>query len=605
MSAFPRDYKTGSGTGPSVTVARPTLQPGDVLWALQASTGPLDAMHITGWNEYTALADSLFGALRVKLWRRTVTSADTAVSSYGFGQQPSTAGTVIIVSVASADPLLPVKLATLANASVTGGVTSPSVPPASATHLELRFTALLPESGGGQITDAPDGYQSRGLAAAGTLSSAAASRLIASSTPSGSKTFPATGGGYGIGISLSIPSGAAEPEQPPAPPFTPGKGSALYQYVFRRLLGGDYLGHLDLAGVTFDKRILQPGAFQATIPIPSRKVGDQVAEIIPRDETILDRGPGVITVEIYRAGECWGQYWITGAKPGRSRRGTPAIRLRGSTLDAYLNHVELQADRTYTSLDQIEIGRRLITHLQAQPSANIGLILQTGSSGVTRDRTYLASEGATYGRRLVELAEVDDGFEWTINIVPGSSGLERRWVWGYPLLGQQSPPLHVFVDSPNGGDVLEWDEDIDALRGGTRWRARGGTPDTGDASTVATPLISSVHTAADHLAAGWPRLDRTINKTSVVMQQTLEDWAAYWAATAPGALRVDSLTIALGAKPSFTPNSLGDSARIFFDNEWHLRHSRVRRIIGVGITPVSRDSGKEEAQLILEGREIE
>ncbi|MFE0151803.1 hypothetical protein ACFWY5_31975 [Nonomuraea sp. NPDC059007] len=203
------------------------------------------------------------------------------------------------------------------------------------------------------------------------------------------------------------------PSSRPRRPFTPGKGSALYQYVFRRLMGGDYLG---------------------------------------------------------------------------------------------------------------EIGRRRLTHLQAQSGANLGLILQAGNSGVIRGRTYLATDGATYGRRLIELAEVDNGFEWRIDIVPGSSGLERRWVWGYPILGQQTPPLYVFVDSPSGRGVLEWDENIDALRGATRGRARGGTPDTGDASTIATPLISPVHVAAAHLAAGWPRLDRTINKSSVVVQATLA-WA--------------------------------------------------------------------------------
>ena len=243
--------------------------------------------------------------------------------------------------------------------------------------------------------------------------------------------------------------------------------------------------------------------------------------------------------------------------------------------------------------------------MQGQPHASLNLVLQGGASGVARDRHYLANE-ATYGQRLVELAAVDNGFEWMVNIVPGPTGIERHWVWGYPTLG--GPDVaHVFGAGDYGGDVLEWSEEIDALRGATMWRARGGTDPSSasDASTESVPLISDPHPAEAHLDAGWPRIDRTLNYSSVTEVQTLQDYAAYWAANASGALRVDSATVALGAKPTFTPNSLGDKARIYLNNQWHLPHSRVRRIIGVGITPISRESGREEAQLIFEGLEVE
>jgi hypothetical protein len=178
-------------------------------------------------------------------------------------------------------------------------------------------------------------------------------------------------------------------------------------------------------------------------------------------------------------------------------------------------------------------------------------------------------------------------------------------VYGYPTLGS-ADVAHVFVDSPGGGDILDWEEDLDALRGGTVWRARGGIDPTAaaDASTTSTPLMSAPHEAAAHLAAGWPRIDRTLNYNSIIDQGLLDDYAAYWAAVAGGALRVDSATVALGAQPSFTPNNLGDKARLFFNNAWHLPHSRVRRIIGVTVTPFSRDE-REEMQLIFEGLEVD
>jgi hypothetical protein len=66
---------------------------------------------------------------------------------------------------------------------------------------------------------------------------------------------------------------------------------------------------------------------------------------------------------------------------------------------------------------------------------------------------------------------------------------------------------------------------------------------------------------------------------------------------------VDQITVALGKQPTFTPNSLGDTARIFLHNDWHGQQSRLRRIIGISITPPSREGGKEVAQLTFEGIE--
>ncbi|GAA3416374.1 hypothetical protein [Streptosporangium vulgare] len=405
-----------------------------------------------------------------------------------------------------------------------------------------------------------------------------------------------------IGVSISVGSGSTIPDTEPPPPFTPGVGESQYRYKFHRLRDGHYLGDLPLVNVNFDKRILQPGTFSATIPIPDRDVGALVKEIIPEDETVLDRGPGVITCQILRGGEYWGEYWITGATPTRSGQGTPTIALRGSTLDAYFLQVELQETLpTFAAYDQIDIARELLNHMQSQPYANLGLVLQGGVSGVERDRTYNADE-ATYGQRLTELAQVDGGFEWAINILSGPAGLERHWVWGMPL-GVQDPAPHVFSDDPHGGIITGWSEQIDALRGATRWRARGDRIST-DASTSSTPLISAAAEATAHLEAGWPRLDRTITYSSVTEMGTLEDYAAYWAAVAAGALRVDAVTLTLGAEPSFSMNSLGDTARLYFDNEWHTPHWRTRRIIGIGITPTSRNDGKETAELVLEGQEV-
>ncbi|MFI7448063.1 hypothetical protein ACIBQX_11245 [Nonomuraea sp. NPDC049714] len=606
MAASVRSSSTGAEQGGPIIVQRPSgVQAGDLLIAIYFGDSGLSGVNSSGWtNTASRNADEM--ACRVL--RKVATGGES--SQYTFGQPINADGTMHVICVKDADTTSAPKVQFALNFAET--LVTPSVSPASASHLEIRAgcTSSFPTA----VTfTAPSNYQMRGTinAPAGFIASAAASRQLNSSTASGLKSFGVapTGTRFGLGVSISIGSAVLGPVPDPPPPFTPGVGTSQYRYVFRDW-GGTYLDDLELSNVRFDKRLLQAGTFSAQIAVPNRTVAQRVGRVIPRDQegtggiTDLSIGPGVITCEIYRDGAIWGEYWITATKTGRSRGSTPTIQLRGSTMDAYLLHVELQELLEYVGDDQIDIARSLIQHMQGQLHASLNLVLQEGTSGVVRDHTYKPDE-ATYGQRLLELAQLDNGFEWTINHVLGAAGVERHWVWGYPTLGSAGVE-HVFVDSPNGGDILDLDEELDALRGGTIWRARGGIDpaEAADASTTSTPLMSAPAEAAAHLSAGWPRLDRTLNYNSVIVQQTLDDYATYWAATAAGALRVDSVTVALGAEPSFTPNSLGDQARLYFNNEWHLPHSRVRRIIGIGITPTSKQSGKEEAQLIFEGLEV-
>ena len=599
MTAVIRSTSSASGKGPFEVPAPDGVTSGMTLLAfLGADEGPLSISG--GWQRIGRLAGSQ-GVLLVDVWWRRTTAGEP--DAYTVSQESVSDGVAALMAIVGASDSQPVVTPGQFSGDTIFAVTLGGTP-LSPSGLDIRWAAGIPDpaaslewtSTGYTEVERPQSNVSTG----GTL----VWKPIVSTTTLGFGFHTASSNllFYG-GMTVLVDAAPIEvPEPPTYPSFTPGRGSSRYRFVFRRLLDRTYLGDLDLENVTFDTRIGQAGSLQATVPIPSRRVGDLVATIIPRDETELGIGPGVISCEIYRSGVCWGEYWITGAQLRRNRRDTPSIQLRGSTLEAYLAHVELQDGLSFAHQDQIGIARDLLSHLMTRPHANLGLVLQPGLSGVLRDRTYEADQ-STYGARLQELGEVENGFEHNIRMELVGGALQRHWVWGYPTLGQQTPALHTFVDSVGGGDILDWQEDIDALRGGTRWRARGGTS-TNDASSSGAPLISSVHEAAAHLAAGWPRLDRTINKSTVVLQQTLEDWAAYWAATAPGALRVDSLTVALGAEPTFTPASLGDAARIYLSNEWHTGIWRTRRIIGMAITPTSKEDGIEEAQLILEGREV-
>ncbi|HEY9372079.1 hypothetical protein [Streptomyces sp.] len=597
MPAKVRSSTVATSHSTNVDISRPSgVRAGDVLIAIHYNDRDRSGTGApTGW---TSLASASGGDVAVRVWSKT--AADDEPATYRFRQPSGANGTIHLLAVTDVDTSISPQVAV--STTVGPDPVTPSVKPAAGASLEIRAAGIVPLFGAALSWSPPSGYSMRGTADADFfVASAVAVRQINSSAAVGVLAFDL----YdaidvpGLGVTISLAATDAPGTGPPPPPFTPGRGSALYRYVFAGW-DGTYLDDLELSSVTFDKRIGQAGAFSASIAV-TPKTRDRIARIISPDPTVLNTGPGVVTCQIFRAGEPWGEYWITAASISQSGREAPQISLTGSTLDAYMLQVEIQEELAYEGEDQIDIARALIESMQGRDGADLRLLLQDGTSGVPRDHTYPANEG-TYGQRLQELAELENGFEWMVNIATGASGIERQWVWGAPRLGS-SQVEHVFSNARNGGDILSWSEEIDALRGGTYWRARGDSV-SDDASTAGTPLISDPALAEAHLAAGWPRLDRTIARSSVSETATLEAYAAYWATNAPGALRVDQITVALGAEPTFTPNSLGDRARIFLHNDWHPLHSRERRIIGISITPPGREGGKEVAQLTFEGIEV-
>lgn len=607
MPAAFRSISIGGGEGPVAAVDRPSpISAGDVLWALHATLDPWEGIPAPpGWTAAGTLTDDVEGArgLYARVWKRTLTGGIGA-ATYNFAQSEFTGGLILLVATSGVSNTIPVQVRLLEGAAGGNNVPTPTVPPAASSHLELRFALALTDGELGAELAGPAGYVLRG----GTqylfgITVAAATKQLNSSAPSGAKNFSAGDAGVLVahGVTISIPSADAEPDVDPIPAFTPAQGSALYQYPVRRLLDRAYLGHLDLSGVSMDKRVSSAGTFGATVPITSEAIGDQIDKVIPRDRTQLNRGPGVISVEVIRGGEYVCEYWIHGAKINKQRRKPPTLTLRGSTVDAYLQHLMLREAIGELAADEIDHARMLLEYAQGLGYSDIGLHLQDGTSGVERTQGY--EPGNYFGPMLTGLADRVDGFEWTVNTVAGTTGSERHWVWGKPL--GDPAAKHVFGAGPSGGDILDWDYDIDALKGGTHWDGQGDSVSP-DASTTAQPLLSAVYESTPNVLAGHPRIDRRINRPGVTRQETLEEYAAGWAEKKGGAVTVFSVTVAIGEKPSFLLNNLGDAPRFILTDEWHKKigngpgRNSKHRVIGGRVIPVGREQGKDELQMFVE-----
>lgn len=603
-----RDFTAVSYSGTSTrSVSAPTSRDRDVLLIIHsADIGNVDGMAVTGGGTWETIATRprVGGAGGTKVYRRVATSAEP--SSYQLAQSSGADVAVAVLAIRDASAAGIVVTQAGAAASVQD-VTTPPGTPSTGAGLELRYAAAFSLGSSTTLSwQAPTGWAPvRTLQSRQFVSTSLASRPQVSSTTAPAATFHlGRTVGEWQGITILVPTAGSVPTPPAIPEAAPIRGSGLYRYTVHDFPSGTYRGDIRPTGVTFDRRILESGTFSGTLPIPNRRIADQVAQIIPRFASDLSTGPGRITVRIWRAGQLWGEYWITGAQLAQNRRGNVSIQLRGSTLEAYLGVVPIETSLSYSG-DQIANARSLLSHMQTLSGANLGLRFQPGTSEQSRPLEVKLEDDPFYGAVLNDYARQYNGFEWTIDPVEADGVVERWWRWGYPTI--TSSTVHVVSQSPTGGDLLEWGEEIDALRGATRVRVRGGTPEVEDAEEGAEPVYSSWQASSAHMAAGWPRIGQRIDHPgeSTSMSE-LNSYAQRWIRTFAGAVRVYSCTVALGAKTTLSPSALGDQVRRVMINAWFPRvnggagFNVQQRLIGISITPVSRETGKEEAQLVLE-----
>ncbi|GAA4934179.1 hypothetical protein HD597_010100 [Nonomuraea thailandensis] len=606
--AILRSVSSGQSMAGTFTIPKPPgAAAGDTIVAFQTTDafGPANMTTPGGGTTWQLLGQrsaTEWGGSKV--WWKQAGPAEPA--SYTFRQTVGAGGIVVIVAISDTDGATPL-IASTANADNDATVTCPALAPTSEPGVTLRWTAGISASASWST---PSGHTEQADRNISEATAALATRARPEAGSTGATTFTASGSTplYSHGFTVDVGGTSGPPPEPP--PSIPASTDVLFKAVFCDLLTDSYIATADLDGVSFSRFIGQPGPFQATAHVVNRELADNIAKIVPRwiehptEPDSLSTGPGRVVVHAYQNGVIWCTAVIWQADVDIDDRGAVTISMQGATLESYLNAVEIRQTYTYEGIDQLEVARGLITEMQALSSADIGLTLPPGSSGVNRNRTYLASEGGTFGQRLRELADTDQGFEWLIHTAdPGTGARVREVRFGYPKLGGTTD--HVFSQP---GNILKLSQNIDALRGATSYRARGESVST-DASTSSTPLMSTPQNASAHLAAGWPRIDKTIDYSTVKEQSTLNAYAAKWAAERPGAVRVHQVTIKLD-ETNWTPAALGERARVIVVNDWWpiidgaASFDHRWRVIGAQVTVTSRDSQPTAALVFEEELEI-
>jgi len=375
---------------------------------------------------------------------------------------------------------------------------------------------------------------------------------------------------------------------------------AKYTYRFADLLTDNDLAELELTGVSFDRRIIQPGQFSANLSVTDSLTAAAVRSIVPT-KTVC---------HVYRDEELWGSYIIWQKQSSTPNRGAVQFTFQGSSLESYLYRRIIDTDIVFSHVDQIDIAKTLIQNMQLgispfNSAADLNITTQAGNSGVVRDRTYYLSDGTSVGQRLEELSDVDDGFEYMIDtyVNPSTAQRERIWKWGYPQLGQ----TEIAWSFEQPGNITNLTITEDGSDSATAFWARGDAV-SDDSTTDSRALITPTPVlATEFLSRGYPQIDAVADYSSVTDLTTLQGYATWWAENRGGVTLIPEIEVRPNNEDFqiISPSRLGDFANISVVNVYYPlnddgspSYSGHFRIVGIQVSPGERGS-QETMKLVI------
>lgn len=373
---------------------------------------------------------------------------------------------------------------------------------------------------------------------------------------------------------------------------------AEYSYRFANLLSDSDVAELELSNVKFDRRIIVPSAFSATVVVTNNDIASQVRKIVPV-KTV---------VHVYRDADIWGTYIIWSMRVRSSSRGPVTVELQGASLESWFEHRIIDADITFEGEDQFDIARALVENAQIgwfpYPGwANLSIIADENLSGVTRDRTYKLTEAAPVAQRLQELANVDNGFEYMINtyVDVDAGSRVRKLILATELGSENSEFVYTYP-----GSISSYEVTYDGTEAGTAFWTRGDSFND-DVAAESEPLMLSAPVLADEwFESAFPHLDKVIDYQGVTELDTLTDYATWWRDNRAGIWAVPVIEInTTDMATILSPSALGSYVQVTILDEFfgmgdtgpHFSYSN--RIVGIEVTVPQRGT-PETMRFVIE-----
>ena len=332
-----------------------------------------------------------------------------------------------------------------------------------------------------------------------------------------------------------------------------------YIYLAVDLFTDRAISELPLLDVTMSWAINKPGELSGSIPIGAFKsINAYAAASVPSRTALYVLRDGV---------PIWGGIIWKRTVSSDSR----TIKIEADTWDSYMYHRILYEDfvvyrdppalpgREYDGVDQIEIFRRMWTHMSAKPYGDIGVSLAGTASAVKRGTFFSKWDFKTYGEILEAFVGKSNGFEWysTVNTFHDKPGIGRRLEFAYPKFGRTWKESGLVWEYP--GTLLKYDWASDADKSVTSAYVVGGGE--GDLKAYVNKLNDQAFTA------GYPLLDVSYQHTTVWDSEMLASHASKYLVAYSPPIHSVSVDIHPQIPQQLGQYFIGDEVRLVIDDD--------------------------------------
>lgn len=358
----------------------------------------------------------------------------------------------------------------------------------------------------------------------------------------------------------------------------------MVTYVYRTvdLRSNIVLEDIDLRGVQFSTVLNAVGDLNATLYVP-----DTIKGHLLENATI----PGRTGVYVLRngvpvwGGIIWKRDWDESSF---------TYRLTCESWESYAYHYVQRLDKVYTSTDQMQIARELITQTTPSIQSQTGIEPPVAStSGILRQRYMYGYEFKTVGLELEKLSALIGSFDYRVeNYIKSDGSFGRRYILGYPRLGNTADitdPSSLTFDYP--GNLLPFSLHEDAGSGAWNVYSVG----SGEGSAMLWSQFKNLR----YDDAGWPQLDEVTQYKSVAIQATLDQHAGSDLGASLPPIAVWDFSLAPDSDVTIQDFSVGDSAVFRIQSRrWNGPVVFVARIARIEVTPPA-PGGLEQVKLTL------
>lgn len=361
-----------------------------------------------------------------------------------------------------------------------------------------------------------------------------------------------------------------------------------WTYTVHDLLSNVQISELPLTGVSYGLVLNDSGPLSGSFQVdsranPKRRVKDPYDATMPCRRCIYAWRDGVP--------QYGGIIWTR-----RYDSATGVVEIQCSDWWSYFDHrkvlplltapidVEFEIAAlvaSQTGVDQNAIARYLVTLAESHTGGDIGIVLDTTTSGINRDRTWNGFELADVGEELRRLSKVLDGPDITFGVSPSpdANGRPVRIMrTGDPMLGQQGSAWVWEY----GGNVTSftWPSD------GTRYAKRAFA--VGSGNELATPIAVAENT--DTAFAAWPLMEAEAGYSSVTSATTLQAHADADQQLSRLPVVLPTLTVRGDRSPRIGEWSVGDDGIVRIEDDFLSSGIETSmRIVRADITPSSED----------------